>query len=144
MKYLIIISVNLAQFSTFFTTQFSNSKQSAASAILNASYPAFHGIFERASEDCKRFFFFSTNTANFEEKVIDNYKQDSKRAGRKLKWNATSALLAKKDIFHVRQPGVEPGSTAWEAAMITVTPLSPTRLYRVKFGYLILHYLTVV
>ena len=58
MKYLIIISVNLAQFSTFFTTQFSNSKQSAASAILNASYPAFHGIFERASEDRKRFFFF--------------------------------------------------------------------------------------
>lgn len=98
MKYLIIISVNLAQFSTFFTTQFSNSKQSAASAILNASYPAFHGIFERASEDRKRFFFFSTNTANFEEKVIDNYKQDSKRASRKLKWNATSALLAKKVI----------------------------------------------
>ena len=59
MKYLIIISVNLAQFSTFFTTQFSNSKQSAAaSAILNASYPAFHGIFERASEDRTRFFFF--------------------------------------------------------------------------------------
>lgn len=71
MKYLIIISVNLAQFSTFFTTQFSNSKQSAASAILNASYPAFHGIFERASEDRKRFSFFSTNTAHFEEKVMD-------------------------------------------------------------------------
>lgn len=144
MKYLIIISVNLAQFSTFFTTQFSNSKQSAASAILNASYPAFHGIFERASKDRKRFFSFSTNTANFEEKVIDNYKQDSKRASRKLKWNATTALLAKKIFFHVRQPGVEPGSTAWEAAMITVTPLSPTRLFEVKFGYLILYYLTVV
>ena len=28
--------------------------------------------------------------------------------------------------FTVRQPGVEPGSTAWEAAMITVTPLAPT------------------
>lgn len=144
MKYLIIISVNLAQFSTFFTTQFSNSKQSAASAILNASYPAFHGIFERASEDRKRFSFFSTNTANFEEKVRDNYKQDSKRASRKLKWNATTALLGKKIFFHVRQPGVEPGSTAWEAAMITVTPLSPTRLFQVKFGYLFLHYLTVV
>lgn len=143
MKYLIIISVNLAQFSTFFTTQFPNSKQSAASAILNASYPAFHGIFERASEDRKRFF-FSTNTANFEEKVMDNYKQDSKRASRKLKWNATSALLAKKILSHVRQPGVEPGSTAWEAAMITVTPLSPTRLLEVKFGYLFLHYLTVI
>ena len=49
-----------------------------------------------------------------------------------------------KDYIHVRQPGVEPGSTAWEAAMITVTPLSPTRLLDVKFGYLILHYLTVV
>lgn len=49
-----------------------------------------------------------------------------------------------KDNFHVRQPGVEPGSTAWEAAMITVTPLSPTRLFWVKFGYLFLHYLTVV
>ena len=49
-----------------------------------------------------------------------------------------------KDRIHVRQPGVEPGSTAWEAAMITVTPLSPTRLSKVKFGYLILHYRTVV
>ena len=25
----------------------------------------------------------------------------------------------------MRQPGIEPGSTAWEAAMITITPLSP-------------------
>ena len=53
-------------------------------------------------------------------------------------------LYSRKRLFHVRQPGVEPGSTAWEAAMITVTPLSPTRLKLVKFGYLILHYLTVV
>ena len=53
-------------------------------------------------------------------------------------------LYSRKRFFHVRQPGVEPGSTAWEAAMITVTPLSPTRLLWVKFGYLILHYLTVV
>ena len=25
----------------------------------------------------------------------------------------------------MRQPGIEPGSTAWEAAMLTITPLSP-------------------
>ena len=49
-----------------------------------------------------------------------------------------------KGLIHVRQPGVEPGSTAWEAAMITVTPLSPTRQLMVKFGYLILYYRTVV
>ena len=49
-----------------------------------------------------------------------------------------------KDLSHVRQPGVEPGSTAWEAAMITVTPLSPTRQLSLKFGYLFLYYLTVI
>ena len=49
-----------------------------------------------------------------------------------------------KDFNHVRQPGVEPGSTAWEAAMITVTPLSPTRLLHLKFGYLFVYYLTVI
>ena len=27
----------------------------------------------------------------------------------------------------VRQPGVEPGSTAWKATMLTVTPLTPHR-----------------
>ena len=37
-----------------------------------------------------------------------------------------------KDLYNVRQPGVEPGSTAWEAAMITVTPLSPTRHFFFK------------
>ena len=26
----------------------------------------------------------------------------------------------------VRQPGVEPGSTAWKATMLTATPLTPT------------------
>ena len=49
-----------------------------------------------------------------------------------------------KDLYYVRQPGVEPGSTAWEAAMITVTPLSPTRQLILKFGYLFLYYLTVI
>ena len=48
-----------------------------------------------------------------------------------------------KELIHVRQPGVEPGSTAWEAAMITVTPLSPTPLLLSKLGYLFLHYITV-
>ena len=27
---------------------------------------------------------------------------------------------------NVRQPGVEPGSTAWKAAMLTVIPLTPS------------------
>ena len=25
---------------------------------------------------------------------------------------------------HMRQPGIEPGTTAWEAAMLTITPLT--------------------
>ena len=32
---------------------------------------------------------------------------------------------------HVRRPGVEPGSTAWKATMLTVTP--PTLLYSINF-----------
>ena len=38
--------------------------------------------------------------------------------------------LKRKD--HVRRPGVEPGSTAWKATMLTVTP--PTLLHRVHFN----------
>ena len=37
---------------------------------------------------------------------------------------ALSLLL--ENISKMRQPGVEPGSSAWEADMITVTPLSPS------------------
>ena len=35
----------------------------------------------------------------------------------------------------LRQPGIEPGSTAWEAAMITITPLSRVEnlIYQEKF-----------
>ena len=33
---------------------------------------------------------------------------------------------------HVRRPGVEPGSTAWKATMLTVTP--PTLLHRDHFN----------
>ena len=30
---------------------------------------------------------------------------------------------------HVRRPGVEPGSTAWKATMLTVTPPTPIRFH---------------
>lgn len=126
MKYLIIISVNLAQFSTFFTTQFSNSKQSAASAILNASYPAFHGIFERASEDRKRIFFFRPTRQILKKKLYMIANRTPNVLVENLN-GCDKCFTREKDFYHVRQPGVEPGSTAWEAAMITVTPLSPTR-----------------
>ena len=36
-----------------------------------------------------------------------------------------SNIIFKKNIV-VRQPGVEPGSTAWKATMLTATPLTHT------------------
>ena len=35
-----------------------------------------------------------------------------------------SLFRNQKKIFKMRQPGVEPGSAAWKAAMLTVTPLT--------------------
>ena len=34
----------------------------------------------------------------------------------------------KRFLFVMRQPGIEPGSTAWKAAMLTTIPLTLTRL----------------
>ena len=36
--------------------------------------------------------------------------------------------MEKKDQVVMRQPGIEPGSTAWKAAMLTTIPLTLTRL----------------
>ena len=41
-----------------------------------------------------------------------------------------TSTTALNKINDVRQPGVEPGSTAWKATMLTVTPL--THLYNVS------------
>ena len=43
----------------------------------------------------------------------------------------------------MRQPGVEPGSTAWEAAMITVTPLAHTHQFygKISIFKVLKHYL---
>ena len=40
------------------------------------------------------------------------------------KLNAHEIVTQQTAKNYVRQPGIEPGSTAWEAAMITPTPLS--------------------
>ena len=33
--------------------------------------------------------------------------------------------LKLKEVKNLRQPGIEPGSTAWKAAMLTIIPLTP-------------------
>ena len=43
-----------------------------------------------------------------------------------MKHNLLDAFkFSKKKDKKLRQPGIEPGSTAWKAAMLTIIPLTP-------------------
>lgn len=122
---------------TCFITKFSSSKKSTESAILDyfdtQSYPA--TCDERSRSYWFLFFIFLSFFFFHSESFLKKKKlteQIAKRTSGLLGKDATIVWKRKKKIDSVRQPGVEPGSTAWEAAMITVTPLSPTWLLSVN------------
>ena len=48
------------------------------------------------------------------------------------KWDKEKAKKEKS----LRWPGIEPGSTAWKAAMLTTIPPTPIEMLRAKFNYL--------
>ena len=43
-----------------------------------------------------------------------------------LNWYSSNSFAKKRQKISVRRPGVEPGSIAWKATMLTVTPPTPS------------------